>query len=70
MICYKDKTFCVSDKCLIKATCADYLTEEIKERSEKAKLPLSCIDFNCEIDSELITVHIPKNRRKKGERDL
>jgi len=44
------KTFCVNDKCLIKTTCADYLREEIKEQAKKAKLPLSCTNFNCDID--------------------
>ena len=46
----KDKTFCVNDKCLIKTTCADYLREEIKEQAKKAKLPLSCTNFNCDIN--------------------
>lgn len=45
MICYMDKTFCVSEECENK--CDRQLTEEIKRAADALDLPISCARF-CE----------------------
>lgn len=45
MLCYKDMTFCVNDKC--KKTCSKKLTEKITEEAEKFGLPLAVFNYFC-----------------------
>ena len=45
MLCYKDKTFCVSD-CSTK--CTAKLTKEIEKEASKFGLPVCCADYKCE----------------------
>ena len=42
---YRDKTFCVNEKCTKK--CSRYLTCEIQEQAEKFGLPLAVASFIC-----------------------
>ena len=46
MICYKDKTFCVS-KCVNK-DCQIRLTDKIKEDARDFGLPITMSDFRCQ----------------------
>lgn len=41
MICYKDKTFCVSSNC----KCGRELTDKIKQEAEAFGLPLALANF-------------------------
>lgn len=45
MICYKDMTFCVNEKCNKK--CHKYLTCEIEQAAKKFGLPLAVSSFIC-----------------------
>ena len=46
MLCYKDKTFCVSP--CINKTCTRLLTGKIREDAEKSGLTIAQCDFRCE----------------------
>ena len=43
MICYKDKTYCVSRDCVNKS-CQIKLTDEIQEKANKLCIPVSVSD--------------------------
>ena len=48
MLCYKDMTFCVNDKC--KKTCSKKLTEKITEEAEKFDGPSIILAYSPCID--------------------
>jgi len=43
MLCYRDKTFCMSPSC--KNDCGRQLTEEVSRRAEHAGLPVAAAYF-------------------------
>lgn len=43
MICYQDKTFCISENC--KNKCGRQLTQEIKDGARDAGLPIAVASF-------------------------
>lgn len=49
MICYKDRSFCVSPMC--KNECGRKLTKEILEEAKEYGLPVSCMYFCGEASS-------------------
>jgi len=45
VLCYKDMTFCVNEKC--KKPCSKKLTEEITEKAKNFGLPLAVSNYFC-----------------------
>ena len=48
MICYKDKTWCVNDKCRKRNMCKDYANAKVCKDSARSGLPMSCTYMHCE----------------------
>lgn len=45
MLCYKDMTFCINEKC--KRACKKKLTVKITQEAEKLGLPIACSNYIC-----------------------
>lgn len=48
MICYRDKTFCVSETCPERDTCDRHLNVLNKSELKRISIPLSMTDFQCD----------------------
>lgn len=48
MICYRDKTFCVSETCPESDTCDRHLNVLNKSEFKRINIPLSMTDFQCD----------------------
>ena len=48
MICYHDKTFCVSETCERKEECDNHLNKLNKSELKRISIPLSMTDYQCD----------------------
>ena len=52
MICYRDKTFCVSQSCPEKDICKHHLNMLNKSELKRISIPLSMTDYECDKTGE------------------